>query len=499
MEERPRGVWIWRMANLASDFLDRLVRCNVKRVYLKVCDGRSRPMFWEFQCTPDIIEQFRLRNIQVYGWGYHYGTSDDISDQVLAVSQALSAGIEGYVLDVEDEVKNPETHPHLRALLTQLRQIVPSGALGYTSFGHPEFHREVPWEMLNEFCDLALPQIYFEKFRFKPTNEEEVQACLQAHANLQLTKPIMPIWGSESNVANPADAAELQRYLDRFPGSSVWRIPNHGERGEALRLDYAGRPLVPHGAGSLPTLPTLTRILNRRSQGEDVAALQRALEARGLLSNGEDGDFGEVTERAVRAFQLQAGLSVDGEVGPDTWAALGGSFEVERPEQGVLARLADIAQNEGARHLKWQNGDSEAEKYLRPFREPMRRLGQLGEQIVFFNWCAAFVTWCCRVAGIMIPEQPQGFWATMALVESWKFWAQTNGFWHPTGSITPRRGDIAVFEWHDGDAQLDHIGVIRGYTSGSQIIQTSEGNRGNLTFNGDRELTNIPGFIRITG
>src|SRR5262245_3720950 len=110
MEGHPRGIWIWRMADLASDFLDRLAHCDVKRVYLKVCNGRSRPMFWGFQCAPDIIQQFRLRNIQVYGWGYHYGTSDDINDQLLAVSQAFSAGIEGYVLDVEHEVKNPATH-----------------------------------------------------------------------------------------------------------------------------------------------------------------------------------------------------------------------------------------------------------------------------------------------------------------------------------------------------------------------------------------------------
>jgi hypothetical protein len=454
-------------------------------------------MFWAFQCSPEIIQRFRVRNIQVYGWGYHYGTGDDIDEQVLAVRQALDAGIEGYVVDVEQEVKNSATHPHVRTLLRGLRQIVPPGALGYTSFGHPGFHREVPWRILNEFCDIALPQIYFEKFRFKPTNEEEVQACLEAHETLQLTKPISPIWGSESDSANPAPASELQSYLNRFPGSSVWRVPNRGERGEALNLDYAGRPPVPNGAGRIPRLPPLTRVLKRRSQGEDVAALQRALEARGFPTGGVDGDFGANTERAVRAFQTQAALTVDGEVGPDTWAALGGTSEVERPEQGVLDQLAEVAQVEGARRLRWQNGNSVAEKYLQPLREPMRRLGHLGDQIVFFNWCAAFVTWCCREVGINIPDQPQGFWATMALVESWKFWAQANGFWHHAGSIVPRRGDIAVFEWFDGDVQLDHIGIVRGYASGSQNIQTSEGNRGNVTVNGNRELRNIPGFIRI--
>lgn len=497
MGAHPRGTWIWRMANLNVDFLDSLVQCNVKRVYLKVCDGRSKPMFWLFQCTPEIIQDFRARDIQVYGWGYHYGTGDDIAEQILAVKQAFEAGIEGYVLDVEDEVQDPATHPHLRTLLEGLRQIVPLNALGYTSFGHPGFHPGVPWKMLDEFCDIALPQIYFEKFRFKPTNEEEVQACLIAHQELQLTKPILPIWGSESDSANPASALELQMYLNRFAGSSLWRVPNQGERGEALILDYSGRPLVPNGSNRMPRMPTLTKILSRRNQGEAIAILQTALEARGVLTGGVDGDFGGSTERAVKTFQLQAGLTVDGQVGPDTWAALGGSFEVERLEQGNLSQLADIAQVEGAKQYKWQSGNSEAEKYLHPLREPMRRLGHLGDQIVFYNWCAAFVTWCCREVGISIPDQPHEYWATMALVQSWKFWAESKGFWHPVGSIVPQRGDIAVFEWFDGDVQLDHIGIVRGYAIGSHIIQTSEGNRGNITKNGDRELRNVPGFIRI--
>lgn len=135
----------------------------------------------------------------------------------------------------------------------------------------------------------------------------------------------------------------------------------------------------------------------------------------------------------LKGAQRHAALTVDGEVGPDTWTALGGSFEVDRPGQGRLAAPADFALVEAAKDLRRQSGSSEAEKYLQPFRAPMRRLGHLGDQIVFYNWRAAFITYCCREVGINIPDQPQGFWATMALVESWKFRAQSDGFRHPRG------------------------------------------------------------------
>ncbi|UGB24863.1 peptidoglycan-binding protein [Methylorubrum sp. B1-46] len=55
-----------------------------------------------------------------------------------------------------------------------------------------------------------------------------------------------------------------------------------------------------------------------------VAEIQRALLARGydLGPSGADGVAGKRTEAAVRAFQRDAGLTVDGDPGPKTQAAL---------------------------------------------------------------------------------------------------------------------------------------------------------------------------------
>ena len=61
----------------------------------------------------------------------------------------------------------------------------------------------------------------------------------------------------------------------------------------------------------------------RGETGEAVRDLQRRLAALGLdTSPDEPGEFGLATEGAVRAFQQQRGLVVDGLCGPQTWAAL---------------------------------------------------------------------------------------------------------------------------------------------------------------------------------
>src|SRR2546430_11135223 len=57
--------------------------------------------------------------------------------------------------------------------------------------------------------------------------------------------------------------------------------------------------------------------------GEAVRDLQRRLAGLGLDSTtDEPGEFGPATEAAVRAFQQQRGLVVDGVCGPQTWATL---------------------------------------------------------------------------------------------------------------------------------------------------------------------------------
>jgi hypothetical protein len=67
----------------------------------------------------------------------------------------------------------------------------------------------------------------------------------------------------------------------------------------------------------VPPRPTL----RKGAKGGDVQTLQGRLNANGANLR-VDGDFGLLTERAVRLFQTERKLVVDGVVGPQTWAAL---------------------------------------------------------------------------------------------------------------------------------------------------------------------------------
>ncbi len=66
-------------------------------------------------------------------------------------------------------------------------------------------------------------------------------------------------------------------------------------------------------------------VLKKGSKGEQVKALQRMLYAMGYslgTKNPVDGEFGAKTDAAVRAYQADNGLTVDGIVGAKTWGSL---------------------------------------------------------------------------------------------------------------------------------------------------------------------------------
>lgn len=85
----------------------------------------------------------------------------------------------------------------------------------------------------------------------------------------------------------------------------------------------------PHYDGSAaPDLPppsaTAGRaVLREGSTGEAVKSWQFILVSAGLLpADGIDGDFGSATDQATRAFQQKLAVTVDGEVGPETYQAV---------------------------------------------------------------------------------------------------------------------------------------------------------------------------------
>ncbi len=69
-----------------------------------------------------------------------------------------------------------------------------------------------------------------------------------------------------------------------------------------------------------PAVETLSKY---GSTGAEVKAIQQTLKERGLYNGNVDGIYGTQTQEAVKKFQKQQGLAVDGIAGPQTLKRLG--------------------------------------------------------------------------------------------------------------------------------------------------------------------------------
>ena len=109
--------------------------------------------------------------------------------------------------------------------------------------------------------------------------------------------------------------------------------------------EYFGIPYV--SPAVTPSIPTVTAtILRKGSAGPEVKSLQKKLLQIGyyLDSYGADGDYGDATITAVRKFQKDNSLAVDGEAGPNTLAAVDKVLPIVQQEQKAIANRLRQAQ-----------------------------------------------------------------------------------------------------------------------------------------------------------
>ncbi|HEY3898476.1 MAG TPA: CHAP domain-containing protein [Chthoniobacter sp.] len=168
------------------------------------------------------------------------------------------------------------------------------------------------------------------------------------------------------------------------------------------------------------------------------------------------------------------------------------------PRRSELARIARL---EGERRAC---GDSnragpEIECYLGVFREALNANAETERyaDVQFgYDWCCAFVYYCCRQAGFRFPPKPEpGYRHTLAAVPAWHHWAVTGGFFHAVDGTVPEVGDIALFNRVFDGQPLDHIGIVVEVSA--EFVVCAEGNVENRSGLFERRSSSVEGFVRL--
>lgn len=266
------GVWIsWNGAKTKdasnADLVAQAVKSGLGWLAVKSGnDGRSTRWLGR---GADLIARAHDAGIQVFTW--NYSTPDTWPTQVEHVAQVLAQGVDGHIIDAEQEFEyapgaagfsQVDRRPAARAFMAALRARVGADAwIAHAPLWRPQSHRGFPYAEFGAACDAVLPQAYWTAAG-QPASAfcahldacwAELLAQLPAH-----TRVVMPIgitygrgdgWDAWTTApsAIPIDPTSLNFFLDRYPVSSlfswdaanacVW--PTLERRAETRRLALA--------------------------------------------------------------------------------------------------------------------------------------------------------------------------------------------------------------------------------------------------------------------
>jgi peptidoglycan hydrolase-like protein with peptidoglycan-binding domain len=211
--------------------------------------------------------------------------------------------------------------------------------------------------------------------------------------------------------------------------------------------------------------------LQEGSTGPAVTRLQSLLQDAGCSPGGIDGNFGPMTQAAVMQYQASRGLSVDGVVGPQTWAALNSNKPAVKSVGGGTGT---------------GSGGSSVVAFAQTLLgTPIQSLKDSGPLAPYLDqWppddvcCANFVSAVLEKEGQITPgehdDNVQGLADNLA----------ADPHWSATSLANAKPGDVVCFNV-PGEGPMSHVEIFEGWQNGEPTFIGSN----NVLSDGDQAIS----------
>jgi Putative peptidoglycan binding domain len=304
-------MWIWELGstdggNLA-DIIAGAKLYGVNTVFVKSSDGGD---YWSSQFTPAIVHALHAGGLKVCAWQYVYGASP--LREADAGARAVRDGADCLVIDAEAQYEG--RYIAAQTYMERLRSLIGSRyPVALAGFPYVDFHPSFPYSVFlgPDGAQYNMPQMYWRDIG---TSVSDVFAHTYS-LNRIYRRPIFPLGQLYSNPP-PREIVRF-RELDLAYGA-----------GGISWWDWQSASAKAWNAMSLPinSVPNVSAektmaVVGRGASGDLVVWAQEHLIAAGFPVK-VSGEFKYRTAIQVAAFQANHHLTTDGQIGPDTWAAL---------------------------------------------------------------------------------------------------------------------------------------------------------------------------------
>ncbi len=195
-----KGMFIWKVREIYAGDVARIAdeaqRGGFSHVLVKVADGRyPYNVVGSTDYAGDLIAQLRTRGIQAWGWQYVYG-ANAAAEADMGARAAQKLGLQGFVVDAEGPFKAKGMNKIADQYMKRLRKQIPGIPLALSTYRYPNSHREFPFDVFLDYCDLAMPQVYWEG---SANAAQQLQRSLSEYRALKRSVSIVPTGAAYSN------------------------------------------------------------------------------------------------------------------------------------------------------------------------------------------------------------------------------------------------------------------------------------------------------------
>lgn len=303
------GMWIWYVddsnnGNLRS-IIKRARRAKIGTLYIKSGDGDDA---WS-QFNKRTVRRLQRAGLKVCGWQYTYGRRPIAEARVAA--KAKRRGADCFVINAEAEYegKYAAADWYIRELRRRVGRRFP---LGLSSFPYVHYHPAFPYSVfLGPGAATAnLPQVYWHTIGDRVGESLEITW----EQNSIYKRRIFPT-GQTWDGPPKRDLLAFRKFMINYRTSPSWWSWQETDRSEWAALGKKVKRVRNYRPYDGKV------VLDTGDRGDQVVWLQQHLIALGSRMQ-PTGIFNRATRRAVRRFQRNRGLEVDGVVGPQTWKRL---------------------------------------------------------------------------------------------------------------------------------------------------------------------------------